>query len=358
MAVGCGAFEIQACRFCGHAYYQPCPAPPPGPPFSPHPPSPPPSLPSLPSHPPSPPSPPPRPRPPPFPPYAPALPSKDECRQRDGLRAPLPKEVAANTDRSLSHSFYVYRAQNEEDYHIENNNLANVAGVLKFTHSEVVTFQERLPGERGERGECTRHFGVTRISRFLLRMKNPDIVTFGELRPQFAPFVAFDKGQCTSCVGQDSDLWSRYGGYVVGCQTQMNEDFVYPSATWYSLPGRCPSSQYGFKTDECTRRQPGGECPRGVTPDGSPTCTWSLEHKGDVRLDELTDLDSYPNFCEMGFAEFPQLDGKPRRQGHVCFWDTPKDMDLNAERVARVMQLFQRKYPDEPADLLGPACEW
>eukprot|EP00965_Chrysotila_dentata_P051777 1718754-Pleurochrysis_carterae.AAC.2 len=79
--VGCGAFGILTCRFCGRGDFLPCPFPP-SPPQQPAPPLTPPTPPCPPPKPPPPPTPP---SPPPAPPGAPLKVSSDRCPQRTGL---------------------------------------------------------------------------------------------------------------------------------------------------------------------------------------------------------------------------------------------------------------------------------
>jgi len=254
-------------------------------------------------------------------------------------------------------TFYAYRAQDDIEYHTENNNLADLAGVLKYVHYEVVNSQvrdERL-------GTCMRHYGITRIVRFRLSMFNPPAIFngFGQLRPQFGPFVAFDQGRCTSCVDQNANIFDHRGGYFVGCQKQKQSTYHYTdNAVWYSLPGRCPSQVWARKTDLCKKLQPGGECEKGRQPDGSPSCTWSIEQMGEVRLDELTGLTNYSQFCKLGYAEFAMTAEGRRSTGGVCFWDGRENDTSNQERIAHVLRAFKRKYPSKPKDMMPPACEF
>jgi len=252
-------------------------------------------------------------------------------------------------------SFYVYRAQDDNDYHITNDNAANLPGVLKYVHYEVVGAQERGPDR-----QCRRHYGITRILRFKLTMKNPQKVLeyFGAIAPQLGPFSAFDKGACASCTDPNSPISFDKLGYYVGCQKQTDELYHYgETAAWFSLPGPCPLSEISLKTQQCMRKEPGGECPRGKVPDGV-ACTWTLEPAGEVRLDELSQIDDYFAFCNQDKTEYVEPGGVQRDTGHVCFWDDRNSNIVNAERVATVREFFKRKYPRMPARMLGPLCEF
>jgi len=256
-------------------------------------------------------------------------------------------------------TFYAYRAQGDEDYHVENNNLANLPGVLKYLHYEVVSAQER----QDDAGVCARHYGITRILRFKLSMKNPQrlVEQFGEQLPQFGPFSAFDQGQCTSCVDGVA-TFTNLGGYYVGCQKQSDAEFGYgETAAWYSLPGACPSRPWLTKDAACSKEEPGGECPPHRPPDGSPACTWRLESAGELRLDELAGIDDYHHFCTQEKVEYSPGPGgvaTGRSQGGVCFWDDRGSRLANQERVATVRTMFKHKYPSLAEEMLGPLCDF
>mmetsp|Transcript_34503 Transcript_34503/g.108336 ORF Transcript_34503/g.108336 Transcript_34503/m.108336 type:complete len:303 (-) Transcript_34503:235-1143(-) len=239
-------------------------------------------------------------------------------------------------------SFYIYRAQSDVDYPIGNHNLANLPGVLKYVHSEVVNAQSY------DSGVCTRHYEISRILRYRLDFLNPPPFGAG-----FGPFVAFDRGRCTiyECATQ-ADFWTSRGGFYVGCQEA--QQLGYQGAAWYSLAGSCPGEAWERKGAACKRLQRGGECAHSRRPDGSPTCTWRLHPMGEVRLDELSRISDsgyrrYQDYCDAGHAEVGDLNnGQRRSQGGVCFWDKPGDPTANAERVATLEAEFRRRYPESP----------
>lgn len=253
-------------------------------------------------------------------------------------------------------TFYAYRAVNDDNYHVENVNMANLEGAMLYLHHEVV-----FGGWR--------KFGINRIRRYRVTVKST-VDAFAQtapglprgVRPQFMKFTAFDWGQiayhppglpsvgCTS-----ADIYNNFYKHAYG-----------ENVTYFSFPGRCYSRPFngvnskhevfqmnhgphaGQKTvctqnarrhqgnfryvnckdNRCMAQEHGGEC---GTPDGSGWCTWSLYEIGSVTLSELD-------------------------QGNSCFWDKKMDPVLNRERVQKLDQLFREKYPDIPGDIPAPKC--
>jgi len=233
-------------------------------------------------------------------------------------------------------TFYMYRAQDKENYEVMNNNLGNLAGVLWYLHHEVVPL-------------CPRHYGITRILRYKVTMK-PTVEVFkaAPYRPTFGPFVAMDKCRCTTpgCPG----MWQRYG-YAPGCQEQVpGPDYFYPLGVWYSLPGPCPSQDCWHKSPACKASEPGGRCPM---PSGTRECTWHLEDAGEIDLDELVGISDHTAFCKAGKKEFvPHLD----RGAGVTFWDGYHNKTRCEERVRTVEGLFNSKFPSMPRTMPEPKC--
>eukprot|EP00451_Oxyrrhis_marina_P016664 CAMPEP_0204332174 /NCGR_PEP_ID=MMETSP0469-20131031/16263_1 /ASSEMBLY_ACC=CAM_ASM_000384 /TAXON_ID=2969 /ORGANISM="Oxyrrhis marina" /LENGTH=359 /DNA_ID=CAMNT_0051315285 /DNA_START=27 /DNA_END=1106 /DNA_ORIENTATION=+ len=247
------------------------------------------------------------------------------------------KGCAKATEPQLM-TFYMYRAQNDEDYPLDNNNAASLEGVVWYVHNEVV------------RLSCPRHYNITRIKRFKITMENtPEL--FAERSSQFGPFVAMDKASCT--VPDCSSLWDKYG-YITGCQKQTSGTGQYYGlkTIWYSLVGACPEMPFDQKTDECKKEHPGGQC---SSPDGSKTCTWKYEPAGEISLDELEGIDDYAKFCSDGNREYvPETD-----KGVGCsFWDGLQDPEANAKRVKAAAALFLKKFPDMPLTTPTPLCDW
>jgi len=233
--------------------------------------------------------------------------------------------------------FYMYRAQSDADYLPENINAADLPGVLWYLHNEIIV-------------STPRKYGVTRILRFEVTMQNTQDL-YGHTRSQFGPFVAFDMGRCT--VPNCQRLWDKYG-YVVGCQTLGS---AYTSATtgnpgsWYSLPGPCPNMSYNMpKTEQCLTANPGGSCYE-VT--GERSCTFHVEHAGEIKLDEFVGIEDYEMFRSSGKQEYSVV----QDQGiGLSFWDGKNDPANCSRRVRHAQDLFHQHYPERPATLAEPPC--
>lgn len=238
-------------------------------------------------------------------------------------------------------SFYMFRATSDEEYGLENVNLANLNGVLWYLHNEVVP-------------HCPRKFGITRVIRYLVTMKNTRPLWTEGRKYQFGQFVQFDGGKCTWNRGQCHKVWDKYG-YVVGCQKtplSVANYASHPRPVWFSLPGRCPSRKWNKKTEQCLRDEPGGEC---EAPDGSRSCTWKARRAGEVRLDELSGISDFAAFCRAGKVEYHG--GTDRGRGND-FWNGKRDARKCAERTERLRRLFESKYPQWPTNYGEPPCDW
>mmetsp|Transcript_16522 Transcript_16522/g.36511 ORF Transcript_16522/g.36511 Transcript_16522/m.36511 type:complete len:338 (+) Transcript_16522:89-1102(+) len=231
--------------------------------------------------------------------------------------------------------FYVYRAQNNQNYSISNNNAADLPGVMWYLQNEVV------------RLSCPRHYNMTRILRYKITyMPTKAVWGYGNRHKYFTRFVAFDKAQCT-VPGCRSIWWEN--GYVPGCEHMSGRKYG-PRMTWYSLPGPCPQRTYNWKTPECTLFYPGGEC---ANPRGWSTCNWNAELMGEVSLDEIEGIEDYGKFCQERKREFiKELD----HGDGVNFWDDMENEERNLQRVAYVQNMFKTKYPDQPTELEAPLC--
>lgn len=227
--------------------------------------------------------------------------------------------------------FYMYRAQDDANYTLENVNTADLAGVLWYLHNEVMVL-------------CPRKYSIVRVRRLKVTALKP-----------FAPFVAFDKGRCTA--GTCEDVWMKYG-FRVGCQklfSAYSED-----GHWFSLPGRCPAKEYSEKTDACKEAKPGswlagGGCDLDSVKKRKGQCSWHVEDAGEVRIDEVTGISKYfpdyGTFCARGGHEYD----KPQDKGVLLnFWDGFTDKDKCAWRLQQFQDAFKTKYPTMPADLPPP----
>jgi len=219
---------------------------------------------------------------------------------------------------------YMYRAQSDANYPVENVNAADLMGVLWYLHNEVVPY-------------CPRKYSITRILRLKVTLRNP-----------MMPYVAFDYGQCT--MPHCARLWREHG-FKVGCQNVAygaDLDAGRPGLPghWYSLPGPCPSQDRKHKVDACRLAEPGGAC-RNIT--GNLDCTYAVEHAGEVRLDELEGIGDYDAFCRAGNLEYSKVADRGR---NLSFWDGKTDLAKCRWRYNMIMRAFRMKHPHKP-DMLG-----
>jgi hypothetical protein len=223
---------------------------------------------------------------------------------------------------------YMYRAQSDVDYPIENVNAADLVGVLWYLHNEVVPY-------------CPRKYDITRILRLKVTIRNP-----------MMPYVAFDFGQCT--MPHCGRLWREHG-FAVGCQNvaygaDLDRGQGGLHGHWYSLPGPCPSQNRKHKDATCRLAEPGGAC-RNVT--GSRDCMYHVEHAGEVRLDELEGIQDYKAFCRAGNLEYSKVADKGR---NLSFWDGKTNLALCRWRYNTIMRAFRMKHPHKPDMLDWYTC--
>lgn len=221
---------------------------------------------------------------------------------------------------------------NDDEYELDSVDCANLAGELYYLNHEVVS------------SSCPRHYGITRILRLKVTMRSTlEVYNSGSVHPMFIGFITFDFGACSGrgC----SEIWAKYG-YNPGCQPTTSADwgdFRYPHGVWYSFPGACPSRKIGHKISTCRAQEPGGNC---VSPTGAHNCTWTLEPAGEVRLDELTGIENYTEFCEKHKREYVLETDKGVG---FNFWDGRGDPSKCKERLRIAEELFAKKYPDMPS---------
>jgi len=169
-----------------------------------------------------------------------------------------PEPVCRQPTGMSKMTFYVYRAQSDDNYPPENVNAADLAGVMAYLHNEVI-------------GAVPRKFGITRILRYKITMQNTQAF-YDAFQKQFGPFVAFDAGQCTApgCAA----VFAQYG-YNIGCQnldrylvnTVRDYGFAPPSPTFAAR--QLEEDELSGLTDWGTG---GAEIPRGIAlvDDASP----------------------------------------------------------------------------------------
>jgi len=289
-------------------------------------------------------------------------------------------------------SFYVYRAQSNASYPLENVNVADLAGVLWYIHNEVVT-------------STPRKYHIDRIKRFRISVRNTREF-WNVHRRQFGPFLAFDAAKCTTVSEGRStceECYNQYG-FIVGCQPkdlQICGGYLSPSQTvtncrpgadecraplWFALPGPCPTMGMTnlqidanmasqdvnlYKSQDCKLRNPGGRC---TEPTGAPDCTFSVQPAGEIYLDELANISDYNYFWNSSFTECGDLRTRGlqtepcvRQKEYVeeldagvgcSFWDGKNDRARGAMRMQKALELFRTKYPRLPADLPQPVCDF
>lgn len=263
--------------------------------------------------------------------------------------------------------FHIYRA-GQSNYPAKisdwerSQNFANAGGVLRYIQNEVVGV--KVVGS-AKPPKCERKYNIDRIYRYKVTMRStPEAFVKFKARNGFLGFVAIDKGKCT--VPKCDDLWWKPYGYVPGCQDQDMSGH-YPDSVWYSFPGRCPGLD---RTQPCRPEveelaDPGGACRPSrsadgelTVPDGSKNCTFVYEPAGEITLDELVGIKKkygdFKTFCMQGGVEFngPNKDDEGVT---LDFWKDYPNVERNKERIAAMLVLFQKKYPQLPI-LDDPGC--
>jgi hypothetical protein len=271
-------------------------------------------------------------------------------------------------------TFYMYRAQSDENYPTENVNMGDLPGVMWYLHNEVVV-------------STPRKFNVTRIIRFRVTMR----ATWEHSQVshyQFGAYTAFDTGMCTV---PNCDSILQQSGYVVGCQRTSSAqglgNYVSLSSVpcqppnckegaWYSLPGPCPLQPMGMKGAWCNQTSPGGMCPptsgssAGTSyPVGLGSgCTYYTTWAGEIYLNELIGLPTsnqvYESWWKAGNQEYSvayDIGICSNETAAYCnFWDGRNDQARCSERQRAIESLFDAKFPDYPSTQeLGesPPCD-
>jgi len=132
-----------------------------------------------------------------------------------------------------------------------------------------------------------------------------------------------------------------------------------------------------YKTPECTKRMPGGLCPKGIDkPTGAPDCTYTYEDAGEILLDDLVGIDDYNDFWNVSYTrcakqkavgELPEetecrhnkeYDVKTDKGTGTDFWNGKLDKEKCTERLEKARKLFKEKFPEFPEHLEEPPCEF
>eukprot|EP00930_Biecheleria_cincta_P051439 TRINITY_DN36626_c0_g1_i1.p1 TRINITY_DN36626_c0_g1~~TRINITY_DN36626_c0_g1_i1.p1 ORF type:complete len:437 (+),score=35.67 TRINITY_DN36626_c0_g1_i1:30-1313(+) len=254
--------------------------------------------------------------------------------------------------------FYMYRVQNDEDYSPENQNMANIGGALWYLHNEIVF-------HHWNRGGTYASTPKTRIERFEVRTRaTPKLYKQGM---NFGVVNTYDLGQCTGPFKCEN--LKEYGP-VVGCETwqqgehlKYNNTFphqqwvgknMYPNAIWYSLPGACSSSKFWHQQGQCSKSEPSGACPQGVTPTGKEDCTYSYKKVGEIRISDLEGIKSFNDLVVNGGREY---DRDTDAGVNMHFWDHINSTQACQERIDKVNRMFEDKFPYQ-ATLADPICDF
>jgi len=217
-------------------------------------------------------------------------------------------------------------------------------------------------------GGQPRKYNITRILRYKVTTK-PTKEVFEHTHTQFGPFVAFDQGMCTAA--DCDEVFDKYG-YNVGCQLLDPKLSAYESpfqtmhgcmptetcpGVWFSLPGQCPTKDLLDKTQQCVDKEMGGAC---AAVSGEKACTYHYDHAGEVRMDELSGLDDSTQWW------LPDAQGQ-RKAEYIKsldtgigthFWEGKMNITKAAERQKKVIELFQKKYPQLPDTYGQPPCDF
>eukprot|EP00928_Gymnodinium_smaydae_P052887 TRINITY_DN37019_c0_g1_i1.p1 TRINITY_DN37019_c0_g1~~TRINITY_DN37019_c0_g1_i1.p1 ORF type:complete len:616 (-),score=109.52 TRINITY_DN37019_c0_g1_i1:185-1861(-) len=208
----------------------------------------------------------------------------------------------------------------------ENDDLADLMGVMKYIHTETIAEHTLAPPNRE-----TRKNGIDVIARYRMKVKNSDELQSSlqySAFVDFGHFLAFDNGQQTAADVGDLVV-SQYGDYV-GIQDQ-SADARYPTRGpfyWYSITGFCPNLPWhctrGWEGCQdpsppsiiCTDANPcpgkgskeqpsdrcltytdgnvvqGGLCPDGKEPSGEKGCVYAYkpEEASSINLDDLVGI--------------------------------------------------------------------
>jgi len=241
----------------------------------------------------------------------------------------FPAEMQANSKAPLI-SYYVYRAQPDKHYPLENVNPSNLPGVMWYLHNDIIA------SSYGRQAT-----GITHIFRYKVWSKST--TPLYKLGMNYGALFAFNAGQCIGPYSCDEE-WQKYG-YVVGCK-QMDFSKAYVNGVTFSFPGRCPQMTNEMKTSaagkECKANQHGGHC--SGTPTGQADCTYAYEDAGKISIDELTGYQS-------GDVEYNKATDKGTG---MSFWDGINDPDKAAQRVTAAATLFEKQYPGTVANVTDP----
>lgn len=255
--------------------------------------------------------------------------------------------------------FYSYRAADSEAYSFGNCDGASASGVIAYLHHEVVG----LENYTGSHYYPIRKYGIDRVLRTLITMKNPPSV-YNAYHGQFGPWNPFDSGKCgsTDPAGHDEGCikrWAAYG-YAVGCLSHPFNAGA-DGEQYYDFPAACPIHDYKHWDAQCKLQYPGGKC---IRPDGRQECTWHAEDAGEIMLDDLEEITTGPyktwkNFQDHHVCEYDKAPGQCAMNGlngtGLPFWNVINSVVDQKIRAEKLQQMFKFKFPDMPV-IEDPDC--
>lgn len=193
-----------------------------------------------------------------------------------------------------------------EGFPTEDNDIADVGGVVKYIHTELLT--EHLADPLRKR----RKYNIDSIRKQRFKIRNPDALLESTPFPDFGQFVTYDWGEATNKA--QLPIMEKYGDFVgiqSGC-ANGNCDPRYPSSipyNWYSVGNWCPNLPFDKKGSKqspnplCLKHDGdyllGGLCPGGsdhvnvvpsANPTGDPGCVYSYGRPLLVLLDDLVGI--------------------------------------------------------------------
>lgn len=225
------------------------------------------------------------------------------ARGLPALAALLSGVAAVGTNPVIEVDFYRAMAQADIGaYELGNNDLASLAGVLKYVHTEAIAEHQIAQPDR-----TARKYGIDVIAKYPFHIKNPEAVvdpTDVQVRQvDFGRYMTFDHGVATNVVQQP--YVAEYGDFV-GVQHQVDQRFAYEDPYyWYSISGFCPNLPFGEKgapewpADACMNYTGGGPVEGGLCPDwedgvslptGQKGCTYTYRNASELSLDVLTGI--------------------------------------------------------------------
>ncbi|CAE8726659.1 unnamed protein product [Polarella glacialis] len=208
-------------------------------------------------------------------------------------------------------SFDIFRsmaAAAVDTHPMEDDDVADLGGVLKYVHTEILTEHLQNPLR------INRKYDIDSLAAHRYKIKNTQELLNSDVQTQgeFGQFVTFDWGQATNTA--QLPMLSQYGNFV-GIQpcSQLECDVRFPSErpyAWLSVGNRCPNFAWDKKgsklapAKDCLQsgkdaNSTGGLCPHGfdaeqfvprVEPTGDQNCVYSYGKAKVVLLDDLVGI--------------------------------------------------------------------